>query len=98
MSAWLPPQPPSLAPEPPPPADPTAPPPFAPWAPFAALVIAYAMAIFAAFIFAGVVAAAGGNVDSNNLPTGIVLAATIVQDALLLGLAVVFARVSGVIP
>jgi membrane protease YdiL (CAAX protease family) len=100
-TAWLPPQatPPSPPPGPPSPADERASlPPFAPWAPFAALVIAYALAIFSAFILAGVVEVFGRDVDPNHLPTGVVLGATMVQDVLLIVLAVVFARVSEVIP
>jgi membrane protease YdiL (CAAX protease family) len=99
---WAPPQPPTLPPRPPRPPGPLergdALPPFAPWAPFAALAIAYSLAIFAAVIFAGVVEAAGGDVRGDDLPSGVIIAATIVQDGLLVVLAIVFARVSGVLP
>jgi membrane protease YdiL (CAAX protease family) len=74
------------------------PPPFAPWAPFAALIVAYSLAIFAFIILGGIVALAGGSVSSDNPPAGLTIVATLIQDGLLLGLAVVFARVSGVIP
>jgi membrane protease YdiL (CAAX protease family) len=68
---------------------------FAPWAPFAALLVAYSAAIFVAFVLAAAVAAGGGDVDTNDLPTGVVLGATLVQDALLVGFALMFARIGG---
>src|SRR4051794_8323500 len=69
---------------------------FAPWAPFAALVCAYALAVVAAVLIGAVVAAAGGHVSDDDLPTGVVLAATLIQDLLLVGFTLLFARASGV--
>ena len=71
---------------------------FALWAPFAALICAYAVAIFVAALLGAVVSAAGGEVSQENLPNGIVLAATLVQDALLIAFAVAFARAGGIAP
>jgi membrane protease YdiL (CAAX protease family) len=68
---------------------------FAPWTPFAALLVAYSLAIFAAFVIAAAAAAAGADIDTNDLPTGVVLGATLVQDALLVGFAILFARIGG---
>ena len=70
-------------------------PPFAPWAPFAALLVAYSLAILAAFVIAAAAAAGGAEVDAEDLPTGIVLSATLVQDALLVGFAIFFGRMGG---
>ena len=68
---------------------------FAPWAPFAALLTAYSMAIFAAFVIAAAVAATGSDIDTDRLPNGVVLAATLVQDVLLILFAVMFGRIGG---
>jgi hypothetical protein len=68
---------------------------FAPWAPFAALLVAYSLAILAAFVIAAAAAAGGADIDSDDLPTGVVLGATLVQDALLIGFAIFFARIGG---
>ena len=70
---------------------------FAWWSPFAALLVAYSLAIFAAFVIAAAAAAAGADIDTDDLPTGVVLGATLVQDALLIGFAVLFARVGGAV-
>src|SRR5215212_1333481 len=69
---------------------------FPPWAPFAALLVAYSLAILAAFVIAAAAAAGGADIDANDLPTGVVLGATLVQDALLVGFAIFFARIGGV--
>jgi uncharacterized protein len=68
---------------------------FAPWAPFAALLVAYSLAILAAFVIAAAAAAGGADIDADDLPTGVVLGATLVQDALLIGFAIFFARIGG---
>jgi membrane protease YdiL (CAAX protease family) len=63
---------------------------FAWWSPFAALVCAYAAAIVAGAIIAG----ATGNADGGDLPPGVVLSATFVQDVLLVVAMVGFARLT----
>jgi membrane protease YdiL (CAAX protease family) len=68
---------------------------FATWAPFAAIVCAYATAVFVAIVIGAVVAAAGHKPAGGDLPTGVVLAATLVQDLLLIGFTLLFARACG---
>jgi membrane protease YdiL (CAAX protease family) len=63
---------------------------FAWWSPFAALVCAYAAAIVAGAIIAG----ATGNADGGDLPPGVILSATFVQDVLLVVAMVGFARLT----
>ncbi|MEA2124308.1 MAG: protease family protein [Solirubrobacteraceae bacterium] len=64
---------------------------FAWWSPFAALFCAYAAAI----VFAAILAGATGNADGGDLPPGVILGATFIQDVLLVVAMVMFARLSG---
>jgi membrane protease YdiL (CAAX protease family) len=66
---------------------------FAWWSPFAALFTAYAAAI----VFGAIIAGATGNADGGDLPPGVILAATFVQDVLLVVAMVMFARLSGAV-
>lgn len=94
---WATPRPPSFEAAPPPPAEPPsapaglapdgAPPLMVWWSPFVALVAAYAAALVAFSIVAGVV----GNSDS----PGVVIGATYAQDICLLAAAFAFARMGG---
>jgi len=88
------PPPPTASPAPPRPAG--APPPhvsegFAWWSPFAALVAANAGTIVLVAILAG----ATGSADGGELPAGVKLVGTFIQDALLIAAMVGFARLGG---
>lgn len=76
---------------PPPPTAPGPPRGFEWWTPFVALLAAYGIAI----VFVAILAGATGNTDGD-LPPGITLVATFVQDALLVGAMVGFALLTGV--
>ena len=67
---------------------------FAWWSPFAALVVAYAAAI----VFVAILAGATGNAGDGDLPPGVTLGATFIQDALLVAAMIGFAQLSGVRP
>jgi membrane protease YdiL (CAAX protease family) len=79
---------------PPKPAERASLPAFAAWAPFAAGVAAYALAIVALSVILGAVSATGDDIDFADPPSGAVLGATLVQDILLVVLAVLLARVT----
>jgi uncharacterized protein len=87
-----------VAPSEPPPgapgADAKAPPgslsPVPAWAPLAAMIAAFVVATLAYLVFAAVIEAGGGNVSSSG-PPGLVISATLVQDAALIIAAVYFA-------
>lgn len=88
-AAFEPPQPPQ-----PRPSVPSSEPGFAWWAPFLALVSAYGSALVLTAIAAGVAGAASGA----DIPTGVLLVGTYLQDGLLVVMAAVFAAASGVRP
>jgi CAAX protease family protein len=67
---------------------------FAWWSPFAALAVAYSAAI----VFVAILAGATGNTGETDLPPGVTLGATFIQDALLVAAMVGFAHLSGVRP
>jgi uncharacterized protein len=71
-----------------PPEDTLAPVPW--WAPLAAMLVAFIVATIAYLVLAAVVEAAGGNVTSGG-PPGLVISATLVQDAALIAAAWLFA-------
>jgi len=71
-------------------------PPFAPWwGPLAAAAVAFIVAIVAFGIIAAFVEAAGTDIDADDLPTGVTVGGTIVQDAALIVCAVLFAGMGG---
>lgn len=76
---------------PPPSTAPAAPRSFEWWSPFVALIFAYGAAV----VFVAILAGATGNA-TGDLPSGITLVATFVQDALLVAAMVAFARLTGV--
>ncbi len=85
--------------EPPPPPQsrppgPSAEPGFAWWSPFLALICAYGAALVLTAIAAGVAGVANGK----DIPTGVLLVGTYLQDGLLVVMAAVFAAASGVRP
>ncbi len=61
------------------------------WAPFAALFCA----LVGALVLTSIVAGATGNLDGGDLPPGVLLAGTFIQDALLIAAMIGFARLSG---
>jgi len=65
---------------------------WAPWTAPVALISGFAVAIFAYIVIGAIAAAAGADVD--NLPPGVEIGATVVQDAALVGSALVFARMA----
>jgi uncharacterized protein len=65
---------------------------WAPWTAPVALVSGFAVAIFAYIVIGAIAGAAGA--DPDNLPAGVDIAATVIQDAALVGSAVVFARMA----
>jgi membrane protease YdiL (CAAX protease family) len=62
------------------------------WIPFAAFVAALIAGIVASVIAVGVAAVGGAHVSGDNLPTGVLVAATIVQDASLIVVAALGTR------
>lgn len=70
-------------------------PPFVWWSPIAALLAAFLMAAFAFAIIAGVADAVSGAVDFDDPPAGVTIGATLVQNAALVGFAVLFAAMGG---
>src|SRR3954447_23756844 len=65
---------------------------WAPWTAPVALIAGFAVAIFGYIVIGAVAGAAGADID--NLPPGVEIGATVVQDAALIGSALVFARLS----
>jgi membrane protease YdiL (CAAX protease family) len=63
-----------------------------PWTAPVALVAGFAVAIFGYIVLGAIAGAAGADVD--NLPAGVDIAATVIQDGALIGSALVFARMS----
>jgi uncharacterized protein len=66
---------------------------WAPWTAPVALIAGFAIAVFAYIVIGAIAAAAGA--DPNHLPSGVDIAATVIQDAALIGSAVIFARMVG---
>jgi CAAX protease family protein len=66
---------------------------WAPWTAFVALIAAFGVALFGAIVM-GIIAAALG-ADFDNPPPVVNLIATLVQDAALVGSAILFARMAG---
>ena len=64
-----------------------------PWTAPVALIAGFAVAVFGYIVIGGIAAAAGADVD--DLPAGVDIAATVVQDAALIGSALMFARMTG---
>jgi membrane protease YdiL (CAAX protease family) len=62
------------------------------WAPLAAMIVAFIVATIAYLLIAAGVEAAGGNVTTGG-PPGLVIAATLVQDAALIAAALLFASI-----
>jgi hypothetical protein len=62
------------------------------WAPFLALVAAFVVASIASLLIVAGTEAAGMDVELDDLPAGITIGATFVQDIALVGLAVLFVR------
>jgi membrane protease YdiL (CAAX protease family) len=60
------------------------------WAPLAAMLVAFIVATIAYLLLAAVVEGAGGNVTAGG-PPGLVISATVIQDAALIAAAVLFA-------
>lgn len=87
--------PPPPLPAPSPPGERASLPAFPAWTPFAALLVAFLLANVIGVILAGVVAVVSGDGGLDRLPSGVLLAASYVQDALLVGLAVLFAGIGG---
>src|SRR3954471_11783233 len=65
---------------------------WAPWTAPVALVAGFAVAIFGYIVIGAIAGAAGADMD--NLPAGVDIAATVIQDAALVGSAIVFARLA----
>lgn len=63
------------------------------WTAPVALIAGFAVAIFGYIVIGAIAAIAGA--DAENLPAGVDIAATVVQDAALVGSAVMFARMTG---
>jgi membrane protease YdiL (CAAX protease family) len=61
------------------------------WAPFAALFVA----LMGALVLTSIVAGATGNLDGGDLPPGVLLVGTFIQDVLLVAAMVGFARLGG---
>jgi membrane protease YdiL (CAAX protease family) len=61
------------------------------WAPFAALFAA----LVGALVLTSIIAGATGNLDGGDLPPGVLLAGTFIQDALLIAAMIGFARLGG---
>jgi membrane protease YdiL (CAAX protease family) len=61
------------------------------WAPFAALFAA----LVGALVLTSIIAGATGNLDGGDLPPGVLLAGTFIQDALLIAAMIGFAKLSG---
>jgi uncharacterized protein len=64
-----------------------------PWTAPVALIAGFAAAIFGYIVIGAIASAAGAEVD--DLPSGVEIAATVVQDAALIGSALLFARMTG---
>ena len=63
------------------------------WSPFLAMLVTFFVASIASIILVAVVEAAGTRVDPDDLPPGILIGGSVVQDVALLVFAVVFARI-----
>ena len=94
------------SPAPPPPAPPSAEAPrpvhdlaaFAWWTPFAAALVAVVVTVVAVGLISVVVEASGTSLNGDDLPPGITIGGTLVQDLALIAAAVLFAGVGGVRP
>jgi membrane protease YdiL (CAAX protease family) len=64
---------------------------FAWWAPFAALFVA----LMGALVLTSIVAGATGNLDGGDLPPGVLLVGTFIQDVLLVAAMIGFAKLTG---
>lgn len=64
------------------------------WSPFAALLLAFAVAIAGATVITVVAQLAGADFDPGDAPPGVTIGGTTIQDAALIAAAVIFARVS----
>lgn len=71
---------------------------FAWWTPFAAALVALVVTMVAVGLISIVYEATGGRVDGDDLPPGILIGGTLVQDLMLIAAAVLFAGVGGVRP
>jgi membrane protease YdiL (CAAX protease family) len=71
---------------------------FAWWSPFAAALVALIVTVVAVGLISIVVEATGTRLDADDLPPGITIGGTLVQDLALIGAAVLFAGVGGVRP
>lgn len=72
--------------------------PFAWWSPFAAALVALVVAVVAVGLISVAYEATGGRLNSDDLPPGITIGGTLVQDIALIAAAVLFAGVGGVRP
>lgn len=71
---------------------------FAWWSPFAAALVALVVTVVAVGLISVVYEATGGRLDSDDMPPGITIGGTLVQDIALIAAAVLFASVGGVRP
>lgn len=65
------------------------------WSPLVAIASSFFVAAFAYAIIAGIVDATSGGVDFDDPPTGVTVGATLVQNAALIGFAVLFGAMGG---
>ena len=71
---------------------------FAWWTPFAAAIVALVVTVVAVGLISIVVEATGKSLNGDDLPPGITIGGTLVQDLALIGAAILFAGVGGVRP
>src|SRR5687768_5258544 len=73
-------------------------PPFPVWSPFAAMLITLVVALIGFLLIQAIVEAAGTEVDPDNLPTGVTVGGTLIQDIALIVSAILIASVAATRP